>query len=140
MIWGTDASSQLNAAGSKTYTYTTQAVSASHMLNVSFEQGQNADVTFTGGNASLVQAGTTWTDQGNHTYRTLVKNGDTLTMKVQVKEGYGLKSITVNGYTINATAALNNPDYNVTYCKRSEQNLYPYHETDRPGMERGYGL
>lgn len=113
---GTDVSSQLNAAGSKTYTYTTQAVSASHMLNVSFEQGQNVDVTFTGGNALLVDTGAViWTNQGNHTYRTLVKNGDTLTMKVQAKEGYGLKSITVNGISINATEALKNPEYNVTY-------------------------
>lgn len=126
---GTEVSSQLNDAGSKTYTYKTQAVSASHMLNVSFEQGQNVDVTFTGGNASLVQTGTTsWTDQSNHTYRTLVKNGDTLTMKVQVKEGYGLKSITVNGYTINATAALNNPDYNVTY----DEATRTYTHTTKP--------
>ena len=126
---GTEVSSQLNDAGSKTYTYTTQAVSASHMLNVSFEQGQNVDVTFTGGNASLVQTGTTsWTDQGNHTYRTLVKNGDKLTMKVQVKEGYGLKSITVNGYTINATAALNNPNYNVTY----DEATRTYTHTTKP--------
>ena len=126
---GTEVSSQLNDAGSKTYTYTTQAVSASHMLNVSFEQGQNVDVTFTGGNASLVQPGTTsWTDQGNHTYRTLVKNGNTLTMKVQVNEGYGLKSITVNGYTINATAALNNPDYNVTY----DEATRTYTHTTKP--------
>ena len=128
---GTEVTSQLNetSAGSKTYTYTTQAVSASHMLNVSFEQGQNVDVTFTGGNASLVQTGTTsWTDQGNHTYRTLVRNGDTLTMKVQVKEGYGLKSITVNGYTINATAALNNPEYNVTYDKATRT----YTHTTKP--------
>lgn len=126
---GTDVSSQLNAAGSKTYTYTTQAVSASHMLNVSFEQGQNVDVTFTGGNASLVQTGTTsWTDQGNHTYRTLVKNGNKLTLKVQVNEGYGLKSITVNGYTINATAALNNPDYNVTY----DEATRTYTHTTKP--------
>lgn len=126
---GTEVSSRLNDAGSKTYTYTTQAVSASHMLNVSFEQGQNVDVTFTGGNASLVQTGTTsWTDQGNHTYRTLVRNGNTLTMKVQVKEGYGLKSITVNGYTINATAALNNPKYNVFYDKATRT----YTHTTKP--------
>ena len=126
---GTEVSSQLNDAGSKTYTYKTQAVSASHMLNVSFEQGQNVDVTFTGGNASLVQTGTTsWTDQSNHTYRTLVKNGNKLTLKVQVNEGYGLKSITVNGYTINATAALNNPDYNVTY----DEATRTYTHTTKP--------
>ena len=128
---GTEVSSQLNetSTGSKTYTYTTQAVSASHMLNVSFEQGQNVDVTFTGGNASLVQTGTTsWTDRGNHTYRTLVKNNNTLTMKVQVKEGYGLKSITVNGYTINATAALNNPEYNVKY----DEATRTYTHTTKP--------
>ena len=125
---GTDVSSQLNATGSKTYTYTTQAVSASHMLNVSFEQGQNVDVTFTGGNASLVQTGTTWTDQGNHTYRTLVKNGNTLTLKVQAKEGYGLKSITVNGFNINATEALKNPEYNVTY----DEATRTYTHTTKP--------
>lgn len=126
---GSEVSSRLNDAGSKTYTYTTQAVSASHMLNVSFEQGQNVDVTFTGGNASLVQTGAvSWTDQGNHTYRTLVRNGNTLTMKVQVKEGYGLKSITVNGYTINATAALNNPEYNVTY----DEATRTYTHTTKP--------
>ena len=46
---GTDVSAQLieTPAGSKTYTYTTQAVSASYMLNVSFEQAQNVDVTLT---------------------------------------------------------------------------------------------
>ena len=128
---GTEVTSQLNetSTGSKTYTYKTQAVSASHMLNVSFEQGQNVDVTFTGGNASLVQTGTTsWTDQGSHTYRTLVRNGNTLTMKVQVKEGYGLKSITVNGYTINATAALNNPEYNVAY----DEATRTYTHTTKP--------
>lgn len=126
---GSEVSSRLNDAGSKTYTYTTQPVSASHMLNVSFEQGQNVDVTFTGGNAALVQTGTTsWTDRGNHTYRTLVKNNNTLTMKVQVKEGYGLKSITVNGYTINATAALNNPEYNVTY----DEATRTYTHTTKP--------
>lgn len=125
---GTDVSSQLNATGSKTYTYTTQAVSASHMLNVSFEQGQNVDVMFTGGNASLVQTGTTWTDQGNHTYRTLVKNGNTLTLKVQAKEGYGLKSITVNGFNINATEALKNPEYNVTY----DEATRTYTHTTKP--------
>ena len=115
---GTDVTSQLNDAGNNIYTYTTQAVSASHMLNVSFEQGQNVDVTFPGGNASLVDTGAVnWKDQGNDTYRTLVKNGDTLTVKVQVNEGYGLKSITVNGIKINATAALKNPDYNLTYDK-----------------------
>ena len=115
---GTDVSAQLieTPAGSKTYTYTTQAVSASYMLNVSFEQAQNVDVTLTDGHASLVKTGTTsWTNQGNHTYRTQVKNGETLTMKVQAKEGYGLKSITVNRIKINATEALKNPDYNLTY-------------------------
>ena len=125
---GTDVSSQLNAAGSKTYTYTTQAVSASHMLNVSFEQGQNVDITFTGGNVSLVQTGTTWTEQGNHTYRTLVKNGDKLTLKVQVNEGYGLKSIIVNGFSINATEALKNPEYNVTY----DEATRTYTHTTKP--------
>lgn len=126
---GTEVSSQLNDAGSKTYTYTTQAVSASHMLNVSFEQGQNVDVTFTGGNASLVDTGAViWTNQGNHTYRTLVKNGDTLTMKVQVNEGYGLKSITVNGFSINATEALKNPEYNVTY----DEATRTYTHTTKP--------
>ena len=125
---GTEVSSQLNDAGSKTYTYTTQAVSASHMLNVSFEQGQNVDVTFTGGNALLVQTGTTWTEQGNHTYRTLVKNGNTLTLKVQAKEGYGLKSITVNGFSINVTEALKNPEYNVTY----DETTRIYTHTTKP--------
>ena len=129
---GTDVSSQLNAAGSKTYTYTTQAVSASHMLNVSFEQGQNVDITFTGGNASLVQTGTTWTEQGNHTYRTLVKNGDKLTLKVQVNEGYGLKSITVNGFSINATEALKNPEYNVTYDEATRTYTHTTKPIDQP--------
>ena len=41
---GTDVTSQLNDAGNNTYTYTTQAVSESHMLNVSFEQGQTGQV------------------------------------------------------------------------------------------------
>ena len=99
------------------------------MLNVSFEQGQNVDVTFTGGNAALVQTGAvSWTDQGNNSYRTLVKNGDTLTLKVQVNEGYGLKSITVNGFDINATEALNNPDYNVTY----DEATRTYTHTTKP--------
>lgn len=128
---GTEVSSQLNetVTGSKTYIYTTQAVSASHMLNVSFEQGQNVDVTFTGGNASLVQTGAvSWTDQGNNTYRTLVRNGDTLTLKVKVNEGYGLKSITVNGFDINATEALKNPEYNVTY----DEATRTYTHTTKP--------
>ena len=126
---GTDVSSQLNNAGSKTYTYTTQAVSASYMLNVSFEQAQNVDVTLTDGHASLVQTGTTsWTNQGNNTYRTQVKNGETLTMKVQAKEGYGLKSITVNGFKINATEALKNPDHKVTY----DEATRTYTHTTKP--------
>ena len=47
---------------------------------------------------------------------------------MQVKEGYGLKSITVNGYTINATAALNNPEYNVTY----DEATRTYTHTTKP--------
>ena len=126
---GTDVTSQLNDAGNNTYTYTTQAVRESHMLNVSFEQGQYVEITFPGGNASLVDTGAVnWKDQGNHTYQTLVKNGDTLTMKVQAKEGYGLKSITVNGFNINATEALKNPEYNVTYDKATRT----YTHTTKP--------
>ena len=128
---GTDVSSRLTAtaAGGKTYTYTTEAATESHMLNVSFEEGQNVDVTLTGGHASLVQTGAvSWTPQGNNTYRTLVKNNDKLTVKVQANEGYVLKSITINGDNINATEALNNLKYNVTYDKATRT----YTHTTKP--------
>lgn len=128
---GTDVSAELTetTTGSNTYTYTTQAVSASHMLNVSFEQGQYVDITFTGGNASLVDTGTVnWTDQGSNTHRTLVRNGDTLTLKVRGNAGYGLKRITVNGFPINAEEALKNPQYNLSY----DEATRTYTHTTKP--------
>ena len=99
---GTNVSGDLQG-GSKTYTYTTPAVTKPQALNVTFEEGQEVEVTVT--NGTVVNDDHAWTENAG-TYTRIVKNNSLLKLEIRPADSsYVLKSITVNGYAINIEGA-----------------------------------
>ena len=103
---GTDVSSQAFTGNGPSYTYTTQAVGKPQALNITFEEGQTVDVKVTHGTLVTGNDGVVWNDNGNSTYQTIVKNNGALKVNIKPKDGYGLKSITVNNVAIDIDAAI----------------------------------
>ena len=103
---GTDVSSQAFTGNGPSYTYTTQAVGKPQALNITFEEGQTVDVKVTHGKLVTGNDGVVWNDNGNSTYQTIVKNNGALKVNIKPKDGYGLKSITVNNVAIDIDAAI----------------------------------
>ena len=99
---GTNVSGDLQG-GSKTYTYTTPAVTKPQALNVTFEEGQEVEVTVT--NGTVVNDDHAWTENAG-TYTRTVKNNSPLKFEIRPADSsYVLKSITVNGYAIDIEGA-----------------------------------
>ena len=99
---GTNVSGDLQG-GSKTYTYTTPAVTKPHALNVTFEEGQEVEVTVT--NGTVVNDDHAWTENAG-TYTRIVKNNSPLELEIKPTDSsYVLKSITINGYAIDIEQA-----------------------------------
>lgn len=103
---GTDVSSQAFTGNGPSYTYTTQPVGKPQALNITFEEGQTADVKVTHGTLVTGNDGVAWNDKGNSTYQTIVKNNGALEVNIKPEDGYGLKSITVNNVAIDIDAAI----------------------------------
>lgn len=103
---GTDVSNQAFTGNGPSYTYTTQAVGKPKALNITFEEGQTVDVKVTHGTLVTGNDGVAWNDKGNSTYQTIVKNNGALKVNIKPKDGYGLKSITVNNVAIDIDAAI----------------------------------
>ena len=100
---GDNVSLQIQPAGGQTYTYTTQNVKQPKALNVTFGQGQTVEVTVN--NGKLLNDDGAWSESSG-TYTRIVKNNDSLVVKIKPNVGYGLKSITVNGYPIDIEKAV----------------------------------
>ena len=100
---GTDVSAAIQTTAAKTYTYTTQKVKQPQALNVTFEQGQSVEVTVN--NGKLLNDDSAWNENAG-TYTRIVKNNTPLVLKIKPDDGYGLKSIIVNGYPIDIEKAL----------------------------------
>lgn len=86
-----------------TYTYTTQNVNQPKALNVTFGEGQTVEVTVN--NGKLLNDDSAWTESSG-TYTRIVKNNSSLVINIKPDDGYGLKSITVNGYPIDIEQAV----------------------------------
>ena len=102
----TDVSNQAFTGNGPSYTYTTRAVGKPQALNITFEEGQTVDVKVTHGKLVTGNDGVAWNDKGNSTYQTIVKNNGALKVNIKPKDGYGLKSITVNNVAIDIDAAI----------------------------------
>ena len=102
----TDVSNQAFTGNGTSYTYTTQAVGKPQALNITFEEGQTVDVKVTHGSLVTGNDGVAWNDNGNSTYKTIVKNNGALKVNIKPEDGYGLKSITVNNVAIDIDAAI----------------------------------
>ena len=100
---GTDVSTQIQNVGGQTYTYTTQNVKQPKALNVTFGEGQTVEVTVN--NGKLLNDDGAWSESSG-TYTRIVKNNGSLVVKIKPNDGYGLKSITVNGYPIDIEQAV----------------------------------
>ncbi|MBD9191419.1 MAG: hypothetical protein EGP96_02595 [Roseburia inulinivorans] len=100
---GADVSTQIQNVGGQTYTYTTQNVKQPKALNVTFGEGQTVEVTVN--NGKLLNDDGAWSESSG-TYTRIVKNNGSLVVKIKPNDGYGLKSITVNGYPIDIEQAV----------------------------------
>ena len=100
---GADVSTQIQNVGGQTYTYTTQNVKQPKALNVTFGEGQTVEVTVN--NGKLLNDDGEWSESSG-TYTRIVKNNGSLVVKIKPNDGYGLKSITVNGYPIDIEQAV----------------------------------
>ena len=100
---GDNVSTQIQNVGGQTYTYTTQNVKQPKALNVTFGQGQTVEVTVN--NGKLLNDDSAWIESSG-TYTRIVKNNGSLVVKIKPDDGYGLKSITVNGYPIDIEKAV----------------------------------
>ena len=100
---GDNVSLQLQKQQDGTYTYTTQNVNQPKALNVTFGEGQTVEVTVN--NGKLLNEDSAWIESSG-TYTRIVKNNDSLVVKIKPNDGYGLKSITVNGYPIDIEKAV----------------------------------
>ena len=100
---GADVSTQIQNVGGQTYTYTTQNVKQPKALNVTFGEGQTVEVTVN--NGKLLNHDGAWSESSG-TYTRIVKNNGSLVVKIKPNDGYGLKSITVNGYPIDIEQAV----------------------------------
>ena len=100
---GDNVSTQIQNVGGQTYTYTTQNVKQPKALNMTFGQGQTVEVTVN--NGKLLNDDSAWSESSG-TYTRIVKNNGSLLVKIKPNDGYGLKSITVNGYPIDIEQAV----------------------------------
>ena len=100
---GADVSTQIQNVGGQTYTYTTQNVKQPKALNVTFGKGQTVEVTVN--NGKLLNDDGAWRESSG-TYTRIVKNNSSLVINIKPNDGYGLKSITVNGYPIDIEQAV----------------------------------
>ena len=100
---GDNVSTQIQNVGGQTYTYTTQNVKQPKALNMTFGQGQTVEVTVN--NGKLLNDDSAWSESSG-TYTRIVKNNGSLVVKIKPNDGYGLKSITVNGYPIDIEQAV----------------------------------
>ena len=100
---GADVSTQIQNVGGQTYTYATQNVKQPKALNVTFGEGQTVEVTVN--NGKLLNDDGAWSESSG-TYTRIVKNNGSLVVKIKPNDGYGLKSITVNGYPIDIEQAV----------------------------------
>ena len=98
---GADVSTQIQNVGGQTYT--TQNVKQPKALNVTFGEGQTVEVTVN--NGKLLNDDGAWSESSG-TYTRIVKNNGSLVVKIKPNDGYGLKSITVNGYPIDIEQAV----------------------------------
>lgn len=126
---GADVSTQIQNVGGQTYTYTTQNVKQPKALNVTFGEGQTVEVTVN--NGKLLNDDGAWSESSG-TYTRIVKNNGSLVVKIKPNDGYGLKSITVNGYPIDIEQAGERQSNQIRQCGR---RLYPYHTSHLSGME-----
>ncbi|OLA69481.1 MAG: hypothetical protein BHW47_01650 [Roseburia inulinivorans] len=100
---GADVSTQIQNVGGQTYTYTTQNVKQPKALNVTFGEGQTVEVMVN--NGKLLNDDGAWRESSG-TYTRIVKNNSSLVINIKPNDGYGLKSITVNGYPIDIEQAV----------------------------------
>jgi hypothetical protein len=70
---------------------------------VTFGEGQTVEVTVN--NGKLLNDDGAWSESSG-TYTRIVKNNGSLVVKIKPNDGYGLKSITVNGYPIDIEQAV----------------------------------